>query len=152
MYENPTAQGNLPSEEAILAQYAEICKSYHAIAEFRAKLLALLPIVSGGGIAALLSRQPAAMEIGHLSALGLFGLAVTIGLFMYELRGIQRCKTLIDLGALFEQKLGISDGQFGSRPKRIWGFIGSESAGWVVYPAVMLGWAYLLVIGLSGQR
>jgi hypothetical protein len=34
-------------EQILRAEYTEVCRSYHGISEFRGKLLALLPIVSG---------------------------------------------------------------------------------------------------------
>ncbi len=34
--------------------YGEICTAHHGIADFRAKLLALLPIASGAGLLAIL--------------------------------------------------------------------------------------------------
>jgi hypothetical protein len=44
------------STDALLAAYAEICKSYHAIDDFRMKLLGLLPFTSLAGIL-LLSKD-----------------------------------------------------------------------------------------------
>ncbi len=36
-------------------QYEEVCRSYQAIADFRAKLIGLLPLASGAGIFLLLN-------------------------------------------------------------------------------------------------
>ena len=43
-----------PTESTLQLQYGEICKSHEAISQFRAKLLALLPIASGAGALVLL--------------------------------------------------------------------------------------------------
>lgn len=134
-------------EEILVAEYGEVCKSFHGISEFRGKLLALLPIVSGAGISLLISKNYS-LDSSHLFAVGIFGALVTLGLFFYELRGIQKCKSLIILGGQLETALKIEFGQFRDRPKRIAGFIGAETAGWVVYMTVLLGWLYVAWIGL----
>src|SRR5215207_11620328 len=125
----------MDNEQILLAEYTEVCRSYHGISEFRGKLLALLPIVSGAGISLLISKNYS-FDSSHLLAVGLFGALVTLGLFFYELRGIQRCKRLITLGGELECALKIELGQFKDRPDRIAGFIGAETAGWVVYMTV----------------
>lgn len=138
-------------DQILLAEYTEICRSYHGISEFRGKLLALLPIVSGAGISLLVSKNYA-IDSSHLLAVGIFGALVTLGLFFYELRGIQKCKHLIILGGQLESALKIESGQFKDRPKRIAGFIGAETAGWVVYITVLLGWLYVAWLGLHTAR
>lgn len=125
----------MDKEQILLAEYTEVCKSYHAISDFRGKLLALLPIVSGAGISLLISKNYST-DSSHLLAVGVFGVLVTLGLFFYELRGIQKCKSLIILGGKLESELKIELGQFKDRPRRVASFIGAETAGWVVYMAV----------------
>lgn len=141
----------MDKEQILLAEYAEVCKSYHDISDFRGKLLALLPIVSGAGISLLISKNDS-VDSSHLLALGIFGVFVTLGLFFYELRGIQKCKSLIILGGKIESELKIESGQFKDRPKRIAGFIGAETAGWVVYITMLLGWLYVASVGMRGLR
>ncbi len=85
-----------------LAAYSEVCRSYHAVDDFRAKLLALLPIVSGTGGILLLANKD--MVARHLGPIGLFGVLVTLGLFCYELRGLQRCGKLLDVGLRLEER------------------------------------------------
>ena len=86
------------------AVYAEVCRSYHGIDEFRAKLLALLPLASGTGIFVMLEPgSPAGLS--YLSAVGAFGLLASLGLYAYELRGIQRCNRLIRIGAPLEEHI-----------------------------------------------
>ena len=132
--------------ENLRVVYSEVCKSYHAIADFRAKLLALLPIASGAGGLLILAEKDTVKE--YLGPIGVFGAAVTLGLFVYELRGIQRCRALINAGKALETKMEIGDGQFGSRPKgRMGGLIGAETAGWIVYLTVLAAWCYLAIVG-----
>jgi hypothetical protein len=52
----------LPSPETLRAEYSEICKRYGAIKEFRAKLLALLPLASGAGVFLLLKAGSSPLE------------------------------------------------------------------------------------------
>src|SRR3954447_25488653 len=134
--------------ESVHLVYREICASHSAIADFRAKLLALLPIASAGGMALLLDGSPSA-EGSLLLAVGLFGFAVTIGLFMYELRGIEDCILLRtraqhieaahDLLALPEEA-----SQFRGRGRgHLNGLVDEIGAGLIVYPAVMAAWLYV---------
>ena len=63
------------------AIYEEICRSNDGIADFRGKLLALLPIASGAGIFLLIGENvEQSAVVQHLLALGLFGALVTLGL------------------------------------------------------------------------
>jgi hypothetical protein len=129
-------------------QYGEICKSHAGITDFRAKLLSLLPIASGAGLI-LVGKD---LDRPLLTPIGLYGAAVTLGLFWYELRGIQTCKRLRKQAALLEERLRVPSGmgQFRDRPPAaLGGWIGAEGASWSVYPAVILGWVYLAGLGGS---
>jgi hypothetical protein len=70
--------------------YPVVCANHSAIADFRAKLLALLPTVSGAAIFVLLGDKD--KDAAEFAAIGLFGFAVTFGLFLYDLRhpGLRR--------------------------------------------------------------
>ena len=65
-----------------------MCESQGVIAEFRAKLPALLPITLGASIFLLLREKGDPVDTTHLTAIGVFGFTVTVGLFLHELRGI----------------------------------------------------------------
>lgn len=164
---------NDAKHEARIAAYQELCTSYHKIADFRAKLLGLLPLASGTGIYLLAS----AGQSPYYGAIGSFGFLITLGLYFYEIRGIQRCNALIEIGKHFEKTLGV-EGQFILRPKPV-RFVNrfrshsheadrakSDEAGWlseeaarllsgvsigtteaarVIYPAVLGAWAFLTV-------
>src|SRR5947209_80517 len=93
--------------ETLRAEYSEVCKSHGAITEFRAKLLALLPLASGTGIFLLLSKKAEPVDLTHLGAIGLFGMVVTLGLFFHEIRGIQHCNDLIRRAKELEGLLGL---------------------------------------------
>jgi len=101
--------------DALLAVYSEICKSYHAIDDFRMKLLGLLPFTSLAGIL-LLSKDTVLSSAGAtenelLGFAAIFASAFTLTLFVYEVRGILRCDGLIKRGKQIEDNLCVQ-GQF----------------------------------------
>jgi hypothetical protein len=143
--------------EALVPAYEQLCKSYEAITEFRGKLLTLLPLATGTGIFLLLDSRRAqdAHERGEssfLGAAGLFGVIVTVGLFAYELRGIQRCQHLEFQGKKLEDALQLKqhEGQFSDAPPRLLGdMLGPPLAGLVVYVAVAMAWLYVAGFGFD---
>src|SRR5688572_12002981 len=91
--------------------YEQLCLSYHAIDDFRAKLLGFLPLASAGGAFLLLNDVFVPKESTDLTTLttlfvkpvALFGFVVTLGLLFYELYGILRCHALIAVGKHLER-------------------------------------------------
>ena len=129
-----------------LKTYEQLCNSYRAIDDFRAKLLALLPLATGGGIFLLVGDHTRAEAIGpYLPVIGLFGFVVTLGLFFFELHGILKCTHLIKAAIKLEQNLEINEeeGQFIGRPLGIFGFINEPFAAGIIYPAVLAAWFFL---------
>lgn len=129
-----------------LTVYKQLCTSYRAIDDFRAKLLGLLPLATGGGIFLLVGNETRTEAIEpYLLPIGLFGFVVTLGLFFFELHGILKCTHLIEAGTKLEEKLGINreEGQFIDRPLGVIGFINEPFAAGVIYPAVLAAWAFL---------
>jgi hypothetical protein len=135
--------------ETLRQQYVEVCKSYHAIHDFRAKLLALLPIASGAGGLTLLAHKDTVKAF--LTPIGLFGAAVTFGLFIYEARGAQRCSALKHIAQTIEKRLHLdgNTGQFLSEPKPVLGFVREGVASAVVYLCIVTAWLYIAMQGRS---
>lgn len=140
--------------EVSVAIYQEVCRSYHAVDDFRAKLLGFLPLASGGAFLflgdALLDSQKRLVVEKYLGGIGAFGFLVTLGLFIYELRGIQRCGALIKLGKTLEDSLGVV-GQFKFRPgdisfKPLPSFLGINLgvtlAARLIYSTVLAAWVF----------
>jgi len=128
-------------------EYQEVCRSHSAITDFRGKLLALLPLASGAGLFLLLG-QP--RTDAPLTAIGVVGCAVTLGLFIYELRNVQECNELIRQGGRMEDAFEMPSGmrRFRDKPKaRIGGLLGAEGAGWIVYTAIFCGWIFVAING-----
>jgi hypothetical protein len=110
-----------PTREQLLSYYEEVCRSHEAITDFRAKLLALLPIASGTGIGLLLTQADGKGGIPAvlLIPLGLFGALVTVGLFFYEFHQMDDCQQLRNHGVWIEKELGIDAGQFSSKRDKL---------------------------------
>src|SRR5439155_5919302 len=105
-----------PQDEQ-LKVYEQLCNSYRAIDDFRAKLLGFLPLATGTGVFLLVTDQAKIKFIQPLfRPIGAFGFIVTLGLFFYELYGIKKCTYLIRAGIELENDLRIKDGQFTKRP------------------------------------
>jgi len=101
--------------QTLLSVYQEICKSIANIDDFRMKLLGLLPLTSLIGIFALNNSgifAPTNPKSAHLiTFIATFAAALTLSLFIYEIRGILRCSDLIGRGIEIENSLRVR-GQF----------------------------------------
>jgi hypothetical protein len=129
-------------------EYGEVCKSHSSITEFRAKLLALLPIASGSGIFLLLTKHSEPIDTTYLHLIGLFGFLITLGLFIYELRGIQHCKRLNQLASHLEKQLHLPEAQFIGRLKaRLGGILGAEGAAYIIYTTMLVAWIFVAFVG-----
>jgi len=134
------------------AAYQELCGSYHAIDDFRTKLLGFLPLATAGGIVVLLNNPKGLESLdvgmkGLLAAVGAFGGVITLGLFAYELYGIKKCGELILRGKFMERSLlakteHIGDGPFCSRPQNVVWVVNEPFAAGVIYPAVLSAWVF----------
>lgn len=142
--------------ESVQALYDRLCESYHAVDDFRMKLLGLLPVATGTGVFLLLSGK--AEVIGNnsdgklsqaLGAIGAFGFLFTLGLFTYELSGIKKCHYLIQTGKRLEATLRIR-GQFRTRPSYVTGYLNKPFAASIIYPASMAAWLFLALFFTSG--
>jgi len=104
------------TKEQLRSYYGEVCRSHEAISDFRAKLLALLPIASGAGIGLLVIQadEKGGIPAEFLIAFGLFGAAATLGLFFFEFHQMDQCRQLRNHGIWIENQLGIKAGQFRS--------------------------------------
>jgi hypothetical protein len=139
--------------ENLRTVYRELCTSYRAIDDFRGKLLGFLPLASGTGIF-LLIHNSSGQDVPQAALLpiGLLGLLVTIGLFIFEIYGIRRCTHLIVFGGWLEKQMHV-EGQFTHRPLglRAWDkppagmsqFVSEPLASGIIYSAVIGAWTFL---------
>lgn len=111
------------------------------LTDVRFKLLGLLPLASlagGYGLFTLnATAQPVAIWVLRL-ALGLFGLAVTTGLMMYERRNDGLYDDLISRGRRIEEEWGIDTGLF--RGRKAGRRATHGRATWTIYVATLLLW------------
>jgi hypothetical protein len=148
--------------ENVRTGYREVCQHHRAITDFRGKLLTLLPLASGAGIYLLIPKQgtPDTLAPEYLIAIGVFGMLVTLGLFLHELRGIEHCRDLIRVGRLLEEKMGLPEGQFTREDKHYHGqetrlrvFLsnlkGPVGAAWIIYPSVSVAWLFVAILGFE---
>jgi hypothetical protein len=136
--------------QALDLAYKRAGDSYEAITEFRAKLLALLPLATGTAVFLLLERAqadgPRFRQL--LGPIGIFSAVVTLGLFTYELRGMQRCHRLEVQAGTLERQLGLTAelGPFlGQPPRALGNMLGPPAAGLIIYLATVFAW-----LGLAG--
>jgi hypothetical protein len=127
------------------AAYQQLCASYHAVDDFRTKLLGFLPLVTGGGLI-LLTGRPDEVRQEFFWPFGLFGIAITTGLLTYELYGIRSCKALVTYGRLLEWKMGLSYGQFIGRPQVKFSLVSKSVAAALIYSTVLAAWTYLALL------
>jgi hypothetical protein len=141
------------SQDEKLKAYEQLCTSYRAIDDFRAKLLGFLPLATGTGIFLLLGSSnfkdvqnlPAATQC-FLLAVGAFGFLITLGLFFYEIYGIKKCAALIKAGQDMEDLLHLDVGQFKKRPQNVAFLINEPFAAGVIYPTVLAAWTFFALI------
>jgi hypothetical protein len=140
------------ANDSLKVIYDQLCTSYRAIDDFRAKLLGFLPLASGAGIFLLINGDALKIPLADdrirvFQPIGLFGALITSGLFIYELYGIQRCAELIRAGKKLEYKLNVGEGQFVSRPDWV---MSEPLAACIIYPAVIAAWLFLAVALVPG--
>ena len=142
------------ANENLNMAYLELCKTYHAIDDFRGKLLGFLPLASGAGMLllvndAFVNEAKRSFALPYALPIGVFGFIVTLGLFFYELNGIRRCTSLITEGQRIEKELEIQ-GQFLRYPEDVLGVIGPGLASQVIYSAVLGAWAFVAAVFAFG--
>ena len=134
------------SDDNLREVYRQLCDSYRAIDDFRTRLLGFLPLATGTGLLVLvdvlLDANRRALARPLLGPIGVFGFAITLGLFFYELYGIKKCDHLIQAGRQLETQLGV-EGQFCHRPRAVAGFLNEPVAAGIIYPAVLAAWLYV---------
>jgi hypothetical protein len=128
--------------------YEQLCNNYISLRTFRGQLLGFLPLASGAGIFFLLANQGTKAIAQYFSPAGVVGATITLGLFCYELRGIQLSGDLRDKAVALEDLLGGQNGvpgQFSSYPPSKYG-VDDLTAGTLVYAAVFSGWCFLAFV------
>jgi hypothetical protein len=137
-------------QDNLRTAYDQLCLSYRAIDDFRAKLLGLLPLITGGGLI-VITKDVVNVRNDVFRPVGIFGALVTFGLLAYELYGIRKCHALIQAGRRLEGRMSLRAGQFIDRPRSVLGLINEPFAAAIIYPAVMAAWIFLATYSPSGS-
>lgn len=102
--------GGTPGQEALRAEYGEVCSNFRTLTEIRFKLLAFLPLAAG------VTTAFTGGSTAERFLISLFGLAATAGLATYNSRNDQLYDELVGRAAEIERRLGLPDGAFANRP------------------------------------
>jgi hypothetical protein len=145
--------------EKLAYDHEQTTKYFHALADARFKLLAFVPLVTGGAIVAM---SPATSPV-QSGLLGVFGFLATLGITFYDRRNTHiydaislRAKSLEVLMAL--PRLGntkyLRSGPLLHRPERtvklfgVW-MMWHDRGLAIIYSTVLAAWAYLAVSGAT---
>lgn len=89
--------------------YKDICNNIRVTDDISFKLLGIVPLASGAGSGALTVLDKSRMLEGQsalvVAALSALGALITLGLFRWEMRNIQKCLWLIARAAVFERDI-----------------------------------------------
>jgi len=96
----------------LLKEYGEVSSNFRLLTDIRFKLLAFLPIAT----AAAAALKDKSLGVPGF-VLSVFGLAVTIGLVIYNTRNDQLYNDLIGRAAEIERNLGLPEGAFANRSR-----------------------------------
>jgi len=130
-------------------EYEQVARLLGALDETRFRLLAFVPTIAGAAVGLISGRPPAV----DLLAIGLLGLAATMGILVYELRNSQVASGLSAHAGRLERALhfdGPALAQHSAGGTRLFGLIGlSRGRGLaLVYAAALAGWSYLTAWGM----
>jgi len=143
--ENASRLKSLGPEEARLL-YDQVCANVRTTDDISFKLLGFVPLVSGVGITVFLSMK-ASVSLPILIFVGIFGAVVTFGLYRWELKNINLCRSLISLGSDLERhRFGLTQGQFLDRPADppfLGWTMGKRKAERIIYSAAFGAWLLL---------
>jgi hypothetical protein len=141
-----------PRQEVLLALYGEICNSWRMLTDVRFKLLGFVPTISVAVLITLLSREEATKGLSPIARAGIiiFGLLITIALYVYEQRNSQLYDDLISRGRRIEEELGVDTGQFRGRRQPPNFLIKHDVAISLIYGTVTAGWLFALLVTWLG--
>jgi hypothetical protein len=98
--------------EILSMLYREVFSGWHMLTDVRFKLLGLIPVISGVVLFSLLSNKADGPSTLARLGIALFGLLITIALFVYDKRNSELYDDIISRGRKIEEELGIDTGLF----------------------------------------
>jgi hypothetical protein len=143
----------LKRRENLFKLYGEICNSRRALTDVRFKLLGLIPVVSGVVLFSLLSDKQDGPSSFARMGISIFGLLITIALFIYDRRNSELYFTMFDIGKQIEADLGIMTGVFSNHPEPLHKWINHKIAVNLIYGVSIAAWlAAFLAICLGPRK
>jgi hypothetical protein len=135
------------NRDVLLALYEQVVCIWKELVGVRFKLLGLVPAVSLALLATVLSPKGPAQGLSQASTLliGVFGLSVVFGLFVYDRRNSALHDDLISRGRKIEDELGVDTGIFRGRLKAS-GIFKHDVATNFIYGSSMLAWTAAIVL------
>jgi len=121
------------NENALLAAYAEVCKSYNSLNDASNRLLGLVPFTSLITII-LLDNNVLANSAGPMAK------------ELIEIRSIERCDRLMREGEMLEKELKLKHGQFticNQRDRQFIKVFNANNATCFIYSLVIAGWIFV---------
>jgi hypothetical protein len=156
----PDGKSRLPLE----LEYTQLSESYHKTRDIRFKLLAFLPLTTSGVF--LLLKQYASTKM--LFPIGLYGMVVTLGLYIYEKLNMQMLHRMIQRGVTLERRNyyirdpktdqlikpkaktdSSQEGPFQIRHRYLNGPISSGAAAAYIYGSTFFAWCVISYTGLG---
>jgi hypothetical protein len=130
-------------DERVRIEYEEAVQVVRSLTDVRFKLLAFVP-TTAGAVVALVSPGSTGVE---LLAIGLLGLAATLGVLVYELRNAQLSRSAAARINAF-QRSAFPGGPLAVPPRAVGPVALSHGLALAfVYGAALAGWAYLVAWG-----
>ena len=138
----------LDAEDRLRLDYEQTTEVVRSLTDIRFKLLAFVPTIAGAAVGAFGSPRAAA----ELMAVGLLGLAATLGILVYELRNSQIHAAALRHAGELEQLLELRSRTEPPGASRLFGVLPlKHDVGLaLVYGAAFAGWAYLVSWGALG--
>jgi hypothetical protein len=128
--------------------YGEICSSWRMLTDVRFKLLGFVPTVSVVILISLLSADDPGRGLTPplRMAVSVFGLLITLALYIYERRNSELYDDLVSRGRRIEKELGIDTGQFLGRKDPKSRLIQHDVAINLIYRTALAGWLFALAV------
>jgi hypothetical protein len=129
--------------------YAETCSNIRATDDISFKLMGIVPVLSGATLLTLFIKGPIPPENPRLvTALSLFAAMITLGLFRWELRNIQRCTWLLKRAEAMEEAMEVRKRlpQLPPAPHKI----GKTKAEKWVYSVTIVAWLSIPALVSAG--
>jgi hypothetical protein len=135
----------VPQQDTLFTLYREICNGWRMLTDVRFKLLGFIPVISGVVLFSLLSDKPEGPSPLARMGIALFGLLITVALYVYEKRNSELYDDLISRGRKIEEELGIDTGLFRGRRVPSNQFVKHDIAINLIYGASIAAWLVSLI-------